>query len=124
VCVVASLHLSLSLSLIKGFPFCGEIITRLPAVTEDMFQKFLLQKAVLNVKPRSIQQSVRLFSLDPTSSAALRTSNLEYCVDLVKKHDLENYLIGTLHVPREFRASFFSIHSFNIEVALIRSQGK
>jgi hypothetical protein len=74
------------------------------------------------------RNQVRYFSSDVSSdkvvSPALHKANIEYCVDLVKKHDLENYLIGTLHVPRQFRASFFAIHSFNIEVALIRSQGK
>lgn len=73
------------------------------------------------------QQQERFFSsLDSktSSSSKLHRANLEYCVDLVKKHDVENYMIGSLHIPREFRASFFAIHSFNIEVALIRSQGK
>lgn len=76
---------------------------------------------------RSLNQAHASFrhfsSSDMSSSLPVNKANIEYCVDLVKKHDLENYLIGTLHVPRQFRTSFFAIHSFNIEMALIRSQG-
>lgn len=83
----------------------------------------LLMKTSGGLRPRMKYGQQRQYGKNVTPSSAINTANLEYCVDLVKKHDLENYLIGTLHIPREFRASYFAIHSFNIEVALIRSQG-
>ena len=69
-------------------------------------------------------QHVNLLHVLQTTKNASTAGNLEYCVNLVKKHDVENYLIGAFHIPRKYRASFFAIHSFNIEIALIRFQGK
>jgi len=55
------------------------------------------------------------------------TSNVsgtsEYCRDLVKKYDFHNYLIGLL-LPKQFRAGYFAIRSFNIEIATIKDQTK
>ena len=53
--------------------------------------------------------------------------NEEYCFNLVKQHDYENYLLGLL-LPSSSsssssftnRRSFYSIHSFNIEMASIK----
>jgi NADH dehydrogenase [ubiquinone] 1 alpha subcomplex assembly factor 6 len=48
------------------------------------------------------------------------TANADYCLNLVKSHDFENYLIGLL-VPRQDRSHFFAVHAFNVEMALIKS---
>jgi NADH dehydrogenase [ubiquinone] 1 alpha subcomplex assembly factor 6 len=48
------------------------------------------------------------------------SGSAEYCLNLVKNHDFENYLIGLL-VPRRDRHHFYSIHAFNVEMALIKS---
>ncbi len=47
----------------------------------------------------------------------------EYCRDLVKKYDFHNYLIGLL-LPKQYRAGYFAIRSFNIEIATIKDQTK
>ena len=46
---------------------------------------------------------------------------LEYCVNLVKQHDLEHYLAG-LFLPLKYRVPFFAIRAFNAEIAIIRQQ--
>jgi hypothetical protein len=48
------------------------------------------------------------------------TANADYCLNLVKSHDFENYLVGLL-VPRLDRTHFFAVHAFNVEMALIKS---
>jgi hypothetical protein len=47
-------------------------------------------------------------------------SSSDYCFNLVKNHDFENYLIGLL-VPKRDRRHFYAIHAFNVEMALIKS---
>lgn len=51
-------------------------------------------------------------------------SNVEvdkYCMDLVKQHDFDNYLVGLL-VPSQHRSAFFAIRAFNVEIATIKDQ--
>lgn len=70
--------------------------------------------------PRQIISSAlkrRLLSSAPHPPGS---SNAEYCLNLVKDHDFENYLIGLL-VPKRDRCHFFAIHAFNVEMALIKS---
>ena len=65
------------------------------------------------------------------SNASFRVTRLRnkstaadaYCVDLVKKHDFENYLCGLL-VPSDARAAYFSIRAFNVELATVHDQIK
>ena len=45
----------------------------------------------------------------------------EYCLELVRKNDYENFLC-TLLLPPEIRASAFAIHAFNVEVAQVKDQ--
>ena len=51
------------------------------------------------------------------------SSTSDYCRDLVKKYDFHNYLIGLL-LPTQYRAGYFAIRSFNIEIATIKDQTK
>jgi NADH dehydrogenase [ubiquinone] 1 alpha subcomplex assembly factor 6 len=55
------------------------------------------------------------------SSAASKhvSSNAQFCVDLVKESDYDNYLCGLL-LPRDKRRSFFAVRAFNCEVAHIK----
>ena len=46
------------------------------------------------------------------------TSN-DYCVDLVKKHDYHNYLIGLLF-PSQVRGAYFTLRAYNVELALVK----
>ncbi|XP_003704548.1 NADH dehydrogenase (ubiquinone) complex I, assembly factor 6 homolog sicily [Megachile rotundata] len=55
------------------------------------------------------------------SSKTTRQTPAEYCLELVRKHDYENFLC-TLLLPLEPRASAFVIHAFNVEVAQVRDQ--
>jgi NADH dehydrogenase [ubiquinone] 1 alpha subcomplex assembly factor 6 len=45
----------------------------------------------------------------------------KYCVDLVRKWDYDNYLVGLLF-PAKFRDSFFAVRAFNVEIALLKDQ--
>lgn len=45
----------------------------------------------------------------------------EYCLDLVRQHDYENFLC-TLLLPSQSRTSAFAIRAFNIEVAKVQDQ--
>ena len=58
--------------------------------------------------------SKRCFS----SRSILRNNNFNYCVDLVKKHDYENYLCLLL-LPVEIRLVGMVIRAFNVELATI-----
>jgi len=56
-----------------------------------------------------------------TDGKSITTDTSAYCIDLVKKHDYESYLIGLLF-PKQHRAAYFAIKAFNVEVATIRDQ--
>lgn len=43
----------------------------------------------------------------------------DYCVDLVKSADFDNYLCGLL-MPKPAKRAFFAIRAFNVEIAQIR----
>ncbi|XP_023931837.1 NADH dehydrogenase (ubiquinone) complex I, assembly factor 6 [Lingula anatina] len=65
------------------------------------------------------------FSL-PGSSYSKRSSGTyssnsdeNYCVDLVRKHDYENFLC-TLLLPESYRSAAFAIRAFNVEIAQVR----
>ncbi|XP_012262844.2 NADH dehydrogenase (ubiquinone) complex I, assembly factor 6 [Athalia rosae] len=47
----------------------------------------------------------------------------EYCLDLVRKHDYENYLCSLL-LPNTIRPAAFSVRAFNIEVARVEEQAR
>ena len=64
-----------------------------------------------------LHSQLRRFS----SADATTTSTSTYCIDLVKKHDYESYLIGLLF-PKQHRAAYFAIKAFNVEIATIRDQ--
>ncbi len=55
------------------------------------------------------------------SSDHASTTSSSYCIDLVKKHDYESYLIGLLF-PKQHRRAYFAIKAFNVEIATIRDQ--
>jgi len=50
-------------------------------------------------------------------------SPLEYCMDLVRKHDHENFLCSLL-LPKEIRNTAFAVRAFNIEVANVTEHAK
>ena len=47
----------------------------------------------------------------------------EYCIDLVKTCDFENYLCGLL-VPKHIRRCYFTVKAFNVEIAQVRDQSR
>ncbi|XP_037094899.1 NADH dehydrogenase (ubiquinone) complex I, assembly factor 6-like [Pollicipes pollicipes] len=48
-----------------------------------------------------------------------RRSTSSYCLELVRKHDYENFLC-TLLLPNQARAGVFAIRAFNVELARVR----
>lgn len=50
----------------------------------------------------------------------LKESN-DYCMNLVKTWDYENYMCGLL-VPNKQRQAYFAVRAFNIEIAMIKDQ--
>ncbi|GJP53452.1 hypothetical protein CLOM_g12617 [Closterium sp. NIES-68] len=47
----------------------------------------------------------------------------KYCVDQVRKHDLEHY-IGALYMPAEHRPTQFALRAFNVETSLIPDRAR
>ncbi|CAK9807401.1 NADH dehydrogenase (ubiquinone) complex I, assembly factor 6 [Anthophora plagiata] len=55
------------------------------------------------------------------SSTTAKQTPAVYCLELVRKHDYENFLC-TLFLSYETRAVAFAIRAFNVEVAQVRDQ--
>lgn len=54
-----------------------------------------------------------------SSKANFQESNLQYCIELVRKFDHENFLC-TLLLPNDYQNPSFVIRAFNIEVAKVQ----
>ncbi|KAK7792591.1 hypothetical protein R5R35_005311 [Gryllus longicercus] len=52
-------------------------------------------------------------------STSANSSPAEYCIDLVRKYDYENFL-STLLLPKQIRTCAFAVRAFNIEVARVQ----
>ncbi|XP_035679085.1 NADH dehydrogenase (ubiquinone) complex I, assembly factor 6-like [Branchiostoma floridae] len=53
------------------------------------------------------------------SASTTRQSHGQYCMDLVRKHDYENYLCVLL-LPSTAHQAAFAVRAFNVELALVR----
>lgn len=53
------------------------------------------------------------------ASSAPKISNEQYCMDLVRKHDHDNFMC-TLFLPSANRRAAFAIRALNVEAAMIR----
>lgn len=77
---------------------------------------------------RSIQSSLSLVSIRcrsrhfATVSPDQEKAN-QNCLALVQQHDYDNFLIGST-LPTRFRAPFFAVRAFHIELALIKDQSR
>ncbi|XP_026818880.1 NADH dehydrogenase (ubiquinone) complex I, assembly factor 6 [Rhopalosiphum maidis] len=56
-----------------------------------------------------------------TKSCVRKNSTAKYCLELVRKHDFENYLC-TLLLHKNIRRTGFAIRAFNIEIATLQDQ--
>jgi phytoene/squalene synthetase len=65
----------------------------------------------------SFKCSVRRFT------SASKSPHIEHCIQLVRDHDYESFLIG-LVVPRQHRNAYYTIRAFNVEIASIKDQVK
>ncbi|XP_050426156.1 NADH dehydrogenase (ubiquinone) complex I, assembly factor 6 [Adelges cooleyi] len=63
----------------------------------------------------------RRFSFYTVDRVRKKQTSTEYCMDLVRKHDFENYLC-TLLLPKKIRRTGVAVRAFNIEVATIQDQ--
>ncbi|CAC5412459.1 NDUFAF6 [Mytilus coruscus] len=61
---------------------------------------------------------IRTFSKSSKTKESSRQSNFQYCVDLVRKYDYENYLCARLYPPSLMPIAF-AIQAFNVETAQI-----
>lgn len=59
--------------------------------------------------------------LTTSSKISNVTNNSEFCMNLVKEYDFDNYLIGLL-LPREARRGFYAVRAFNCEISRIKDQ--
>lgn len=59
-----------------------------------------------------------LATIKGRASHSLRSSD-QYCRDLVRTYDYENFLAGLL-IPRKAQGAFFAIRAFNVEMASIK----
>ena len=51
------------------------------------------------------------------------TEDIKYCVNLVKEHDYENYLVGSL-LPQKYRDVYFSVRAYHVEISVLRENVK
>ncbi|XP_005098752.1 NADH dehydrogenase (ubiquinone) complex I, assembly factor 6 [Aplysia californica] len=73
-------------------------------------------------KHRSFFSGHHLLHTSASKSAPVQSqnkSNIEYCVDLVRKSDYENYL-ATLLLPKNVQRAAFALRAFNVELAQVR----
>ena len=77
-----------------------------------------LFKNLRRAGPSNMRKESRAFSSPSSNSAA---SSGDYCSNLVKQYDFDNYLAGLI-VPKEFRETYFAIRAFNVEIAMIKDQ--
>lgn len=69
-----------------------------------------------------IEQNVRLqLRRLNTAVAKKRQTPAEYCLELVRKNDYENFLC-TLLLPHNIKSATFAIRAFNVEVAQVEDQ--
>ena len=70
---------------------------------------------------RSCSRSRAIYHFRISSSLCnlRKFSSINYCVDLVKQQDFDNYLVGLI-IPIEFRNLFFAFRAFNVEIASIK----
>ncbi|XP_014249812.1 NADH dehydrogenase (ubiquinone) complex I, assembly factor 6 [Cimex lectularius] len=64
----------------------------------------------------------RTFST-PTRRNLSKLSTIDYCVDLVRKNEHENFMC-TLLIPKAIRNTAFAIRAFNVEIAQIPDKAK
>lgn len=55
-----------------------------------------------------------------TISENIRTAD-DYCMNLVKNNDFENYLAGLL-IPKQYRGAYFAVRAYNVELATLKDQ--
>ncbi|XP_011873025.1 PREDICTED: NADH dehydrogenase (ubiquinone) complex I, assembly factor 6 [Vollenhovia emeryi] len=72
----------------------------------------------LSIVERSVRSQLRRMN---TSGARLKQTPTEYCLQLVRKNDYENFLC-TLLLPRDIRSAAFAVRAFNVEVAQVEDQ--
>ncbi|CAG8519717.1 682_t:CDS:2 [Ambispora gerdemannii] len=88
---------------------------RVASMTDKQFGKYynnLNNKHHITNNPiKSLSTSVN--QLEKPESA------LKYCIDLVRKHDYENYLCSALY-PKNLQHAYYAIRAFNVELAMIR----
>ncbi|XP_054009620.1 NADH dehydrogenase (ubiquinone) complex I, assembly factor 6 [Hylaeus anthracinus] len=74
-----------------------------------------MNASLLNIERNALLQISRY------SSVATKQTPAEYCFELVRKLDYENFLC-TLLLKRTARSSAFAIRAFNVEVAQVQDQ--
>ncbi|XP_015435195.1 PREDICTED: NADH dehydrogenase (ubiquinone) complex I, assembly factor 6 [Dufourea novaeangliae] len=72
---------------------------------------------------KSFMHAVRntFLQISTYSNVATKQTPAEYCFELVRKHDYENFLC-TLSLSSKTRAAGFAIRAFNVEVAQVQDQ--
>ena len=78
-------------------------------------------RVILSRKSPLHKRALHFFPTSRSCSYLSLNNADDYCINLVKTHDYENYLIGLL-VPPEKRGVYYAIRAFNIEIATIRDQ--
>ncbi|CAH1779944.1 unnamed protein product, partial [Owenia fusiformis] len=95
--------------------------TCLLAIKETLLKRFCWKNNSFSMKRsasvlRIIKNRQYAWKRERSSSAG--SSTVDYCINLVKKYDYENYLCNLL-LPQEARVSSFAIRSFNVETAQV-----
>ncbi|XP_011066683.1 PREDICTED: NADH dehydrogenase (ubiquinone) complex I, assembly factor 6 [Acromyrmex echinatior] len=75
----------------------------------------------LTVIEKNVRTQLRCIIRMNTTSARQKQTPTEYCLQLVRKSDYENFLC-TLLLPHSIKSTAFAVRAFNVEVAQVEDQ--
>ncbi|KAF8133651.1 isoprenoid synthase domain-containing protein [Boletus edulis] len=82
----------------------------------------ICRRVGVSVRPwqRNHATALRSFSASARIRSEAGTSNpIEYCKDLVRKHDYEGYLVSRFY-PRRYQSAYYALRAFYIELSMIQ----
>ncbi|XP_018300375.1 NADH dehydrogenase (ubiquinone) complex I, assembly factor 6 [Mycetomoellerius zeteki] len=75
----------------------------------------------LTIIEKNVRTQLRYMIRMNTTNAKQKQTPTEYCLQLVRKSDYENFLC-TLLLPHSIKSAAFAVHAFNTEVAQVEDQ--
>ncbi|KAF8073690.1 isoprenoid synthase domain-containing protein [Lyophyllum atratum] len=82
-------------------------------------QKNIPLLSSLNIQNTRRGQRCRRRNLTTSSNASPVTDPIEFCKDLVRKHDYEGYLVSHFY-PNDAKGGYFALKAFSVELAMVQ----